>query len=102
MPKEIVHGEGVPYGTPDEPGPARTIVEVGWQPGSHVELVTRIVRADDGSVYEPRPGEPGDWDIAPGAPPRAFGVFVQLDRSGINQLIRHLRRARDHSFGKDE
>lgn len=30
------------------------------------------------------------------------GVSVQLDRAGINQLIRNLRRARNVSFEKDE
>lgn len=29
------------------------------------------------------------------------GYFVQLDREGINRLIRSLRRARDQVFGKD-
>jgi hypothetical protein len=32
----------------------------------------------------------------------ADGFFVQLDRRGINDLIRHLRRARDAAFGRDE
>lgn len=27
--------------------------------------------------------------------------YVQLDREGINDLIRKLRRARDYAFGKD-
>jgi hypothetical protein len=27
---------------------------------------------------------------------------VHLDRRGINDLIRHLRRARDQAFGRDE
>lgn len=32
----------------------------------------------------------------------ADGFYVQLDRRGINDLIRHLRRARDQAFGRDE
>lgn len=103
MPKEVVYGQGVPYGTPEEPGPARTVVEIGWHPGSHVEVATRCVRSDDGSVYEPQPGEDGAGeDLAGQTIPRAFGVYAQLDRPGINRLIRHLRRARDQAFGKDE
>jgi hypothetical protein len=30
------------------------------------------------------------------------GMYVTLDRSGINRLIRNLRRARDQAFGRDE
>lgn len=32
----------------------------------------------------------------------ADGFYVQLDRRGINDLIRHLRRSRDAAFGRDE
>jgi hypothetical protein len=103
MPKEVVYGEGFPYGTPDEPGPARSVIEVGWATGGHVQIATRCIRAVDGSVYEAQPGEPGaDEDLAGQAIPRAFGNYVQMDRRGINQLIRNLRRARDQAFGRDE
>lgn len=30
------------------------------------------------------------------------GLHVNLDRRGINALIRHLRHARDQAFGRDE
>jgi hypothetical protein len=30
------------------------------------------------------------------------GMYVDLDRAGINKLIRNLRRARDQAFGRDE
>lgn len=33
---------------------------------------------------------------------RESGLYVNLDRRGINDLIRHLRRARDSAFGRDE
>lgn len=32
----------------------------------------------------------------------ADGFFVDVDRRGINDLIRHLRRARDQAYGRDE
>lgn len=32
----------------------------------------------------------------------AVGFAVHLDRSAANRLIRTLRRARDHAYGKDE
>lgn len=42
--------------------------------------------------------EGGDVD----EPTRARkGYFVQLDRDGVNQLIRTLRRARDAAYGSD-
>lgn len=103
MPKEVVYGQGLPYGTPEKPGPARSIVEVGWHPGSHVQVATRCVRADDGMVYEAQPGEPGaDEDLAGQSIPRTHGFYVDLDRQGINLLIRNLRLARDKAFGRDE
>lgn len=30
------------------------------------------------------------------------GLHVNLDRRGCNELIRHLRHARDQAFGRDE
>lgn len=30
------------------------------------------------------------------------GLYVDLDRRGCNDMIRHLRRARDRAFGRDE
>lgn len=44
--------------------------------------------------------------VADEAPPSsgmgAEGWFVSLNRRQINDLIRHLRRARDQAFGRDE
>lgn len=54
--------------------------------------------------------EHGDFQIATVAPdgfklesehPESNGWFVNLDRSGINHLIRTLRKARDQAFGAD-
>lgn len=106
--REVIYGVGLPYGTPEQPGPARSIIEVSWSQGEshdgHVQVATRCVRAVDTSVvYDPEPGEPGaDQDLAGQRIPRAHGVFMDLDRRGINQVIRHLKRARDQAFGKDE
>lgn len=55
-------------------------IEVGWRSGSDVQIATTV--ADAESV----------WD----------GQWVDLDRQGINQLIRALREARDKAFGRDE
>ena len=103
MPREVVYGLSLPYGTTEEPGPARAVAEVSWHPGSHVQLVTQCVRSVDGSVYEAKAGEPGaDEDLAGQEIPRTSGFYLDLDRKGINDLIRYLRRARDQAFGKDE
>lgn len=41
--------------------------------------------------------------VADAGPPEGLeGWFVTLDRTGINDLIRHLRKARDQAFGRDE
>lgn len=108
MPREIVYAQGLPYGTPEDPGPARTIVEVTWARAEasdgHVQIVTRCVHATDTNVvYDPKPGEPGaDEDLVGQRIPRAFGVYMDLDRKGINKLIHDLRCARDQAFGKDQ
>ena len=40
------------------------------------------------------------FELAEGA--QSHGWFCSLDRRGINDLIRKLRRARDQAFGRDE
>lgn len=81
MPKELIF-QKTKHGDPDTQG---TIIKVGWHrsPG-YVELAT--IR-DDGQTLEPGP-ESNGW-------------FTQLDREGINRLIRTLRKARDQAFGAD-
>ena len=66
------------------------LVEVRWNrwPDSYVSVVSRLSNCE-----MPPPGE----DIL-----ASYGFHVQLDRSGINDLIRKLRRARDQAYGKDE
>ena len=64
---------------------SRSRVRVGWsKEAGHVEVATV---APDGERLEPTP-EGNGW-------------FVQLDRSGLNRLIRTLRRARDDAYGRD-
>ena len=108
MPKERVRGtdDATPYG-PDVP--AVSVVEVGWhRDAEHVELASKCVRSDDGSDYVPlleplqfAPGELGELVELEAGPVRS-GFYVPLDRRGVNELIRTLRRARDQAYGKDE
>lgn len=59
-------------------------IKVGWAKGlGAVEIA--VVRDRDGS----RDSDPDAW-------------HSQMDRAGLNRLIRTLRRARDDAFGKDE
>ena len=83
MPKEHVESclatpQG-PYTGPCLP-PFR--VEVGWDRYGAVQVATVDPEAELGS--------------------RESGLYVDLDRRGINDLIRHLRKARDQAFGRDE
>lgn len=94
MPKETIHGSHLPWG---EDHPAVSVVQVLWSRNDHVQVVTRAQHRADGSDVAPPGEEREDGE-------RLFtdGMYVDLDRRGINDLIRNLRRARDQAFGKDE
>src|SRR5438105_2424601 len=94
MPKETVYGSELPWG---EDNPAVSVVQVLWTRDEHVQVVSRAVHRSDGSDVVP-PGE----EREPGEIFFTDGMYVNLDRRGINELIRDLRRARDQAFGKDE
>jgi hypothetical protein len=94
MPKERVAGVN-PVFIDEESGEENSgedhpVVEVRWHrwPDSYVSLVTRLR-----SCEVPPPGE----DIL-----ASYGFHVELDRDGINEIIRKLRRARDQAYGRDE
>lgn len=93
MPKEYIHcadfGRRVPLvveeGKPAEFGIMdTTAVKVGWtRDREHVELA--VVQCKDGAFL--------DMDERT--------RYLQLDRAGLNLLIRNLRKARDQAFGAD-
>ena len=89
MPKETVYGSSLPYGEDDQ---GVSIVEVGWdREAGHMQIATKCVRrTDHGRMTEDEAIHFTD------------GFYVDLDRRGINDLIRNLRRARDQAFGRDE
>lgn len=122
MPKETVYGEDVPALTSDGE-PKRAVVDVQWhrdqayvQVATHVydqkPLVVRGTREEleaarlvmTESIGPPDAGSSTgvNADLAVTLDGARTGFFVQLDRQGINQLIRNLRRARDQAFGRDE
>ncbi len=91
MPKESVFGQQHP-GIAEEVHPKVPVVEVLWnREGGYVQVVSRAEDADGGR-----------W--AGDSPDTHFtdGMYIDLDRQGINKLIRNLRRARDQAFGRDE
>jgi hypothetical protein len=94
MPKETIYAEHTPYG---EESSAVSVVEVSWsREAEHVQLVTKCV---DRSTLEPYAG-PETENLR--EIPFTAGMYLSLRRSTINDLIRHLRRARDQAFGRDE
>jgi len=104
MPKEIIDsmyaGRTASDGVPLEP----TYAHVGWsREAEHVELgvVNPMAAA---AVVAPGGGRaPSEiaYPAAEGTHDPCTGWFMQLDRAGINRLIRVLRRARDQAFGED-
>lgn len=112
MPKETVYGSKMVGGSETEP---RTpVVEVRWNRDPFVQVVTRIQEFEvprhgiQTPVFTPEQ----DAALARGEVVETtqvlepisceYGMYVELDRHGINQLIRNLRRARDQAFGRDE
>lgn len=89
MPKEIINPRH--HGSPDSPS---GFMEVGWTRDRGVEVATiqpgaqiAFMDPDTGKHLPMSTDRPGFW--------------VDLDREGINRLIRALRKARDQAFGSD-
>ena len=90
MPKERIYGDR-PFGEED---PAQSVVEVRWDAESgYFQIATKELSAE---VFVPGDPLPGNTI------PAQYGWYTTLDRRGINDLIRVLRRARDQAFGRDE
>lgn len=83
MPRESVYGTD----------PNNLAVKVGWDRDKHVQVGV------GGPIEFTFTGPlPEGVTVAPGFD----SLWVTMDRHGINDLIRHLRRARDAAFGRDE
>lgn len=91
MPKEYIPGQYV-YFESEDSEPEQSVVCVKWSKETgDLQIVTRLREAE---VF---------YDEDKNAPiPARYGWYVDLDRKGINELIRVLRRARDQAFGRDE
>lgn len=83
MPRESVYGmDG-----------DNTAAKVGWHPQGNVQI--GVSAAGEFTFNTPTPGA-----VSVSGP--YSDLWVSLDRKGVNDLIRILRRARDAAFGKDE
>jgi len=113
MPKEVIRAATFPYGEDDG---ARSVAEIRWdRDAGHVQLATRCI-AVDGMPHIPdyvsEPLVQAGFVVAntivssDDERPRVWlaqeGWFIDLDRYGLNSLIRNARRARDQAFGRDE
>ena len=88
MPKEVVRADA---GAPPDAIGGYTVVEIGWnRETGTVQLVTKALNDLGGRLSDDEGIHYTD------------GMYAHLDRRGINDLIRHLRRARDAAFGRDE
>lgn len=94
MPKEMVYGEQTVSSIEmrDAVVPLVPIIEVRWhRDGGYVQLVTKATDPSEGRVA----GDSPETHVTD-------GYYVDINRQGINDLIRKLRRARDQAFGRDE
>lgn len=85
MPKEVVYNSEIFRG--DDTSKA-SMVELHWYRGSESVQIATTVR--DASTHDPV------------TETVQAGWFINLNRTGINKLIRDLRKARDQAFGPDE
>ncbi len=86
MPKEYVAGIGVGGFDGVDLTPA---VRVGWSRETEYVQIATLTREHEN-------------DFTASAPSWSGGYHIDLDRQGINALIRTLRRARDQAYGRDE
>lgn len=98
MPKEITYTSDGPFlAMPDgneypSGGEANQLAETGgkwYQRGVHVGWTKGRFVEIGAARFDPSRELPSD------------GVFMTLDRDGVNRLIRSLRKARDAAYGSD-
>lgn len=99
MPKEVIRNR------PELDDGAGPYMRVGWSKdpelSGHVEL--GVVGPDsDYKLMRHMATEEGSSGWVEVGTDGAAGLFVQLDRTGINRAIRILRKARDDAYGRDE
>jgi hypothetical protein len=93
MPKEIITNGAFRRGNP--------WMQVGWARGQYVQIgvLTEGPEARQDTLVPAHQTEDGGIIKALGA--EGESLFCDLDRDGINKLIRSLRKARDQAYGSD-
>ena len=96
MPREMISSSN--HGTNDHPAP---LVQVAWGRETYVQV--GVCYDDrprvDGSGHVPRSEASDEIDSMRVTIPE--GLWSDLNRDGINRLIRVLRKARDQAYGVD-
>lgn len=87
MPKEVIRGR-------------EFNVVVGWSQHCGVQVATEMREPQDSDAPQNLEQLVATW--GDGTKAHARGLYSDLDRQQINELIRVLRRARDSAFGRDE
>lgn len=94
MPKESVYGEQHIF-DPEESNPKVPTVDILWgRDQGFVQIVSK--------VEDPHGGRWMDENWNESEIYFTDGMYINLNRNAVNQLIRYLRRARDQAFGRDE
>lgn len=95
MPKQVVVEKGKDFPTSGAGWLGTKYARVGWNKETGtVDIATVDPGGKLGALQSDGTVEPIDAVIP--------GWFVELDRKGVNDLIRALRKARDDAFGRDE
>lgn len=97
MPRETIHDQAGMYH-----------VTVGWERGNHVQV--GIETADGRPIVtnltyggpEAEDGSPATTVTMTTGAAEFKSLWSTLDRQGVNDVIRLLRKARDAAFGRDE
>lgn len=92
MPKEIIRNRHDGQINDDGSIADATFIHLGWSKG-HAQAELAVFRPKDPMRFRAN----GDASFD-----EVDGWCAQLDRAGINRLIRTLRTARDQAFGRDE
>lgn len=86
-----------------EPLPPAGRLELHWQRDQYVQLASTRWVGDPAKIDTTLEFLPREGAASTEPARRAWeGFFVDLDRGGINHLIKQLRMARDQAYGKDE
>jgi hypothetical protein len=86
-----------------EPLPPSGRLELHWQRDTYVQLASTRWAGDPAKIDTTQEFLPPESDTGSEPMRPAWeGFFVDLDRGGINHLIKQLRAARDQAYGKDE